>query len=179
MIRQFSQIPEPPAPNFSGPIPSVILGIDPGLNTTGYGVLDVSSREVVLLEAGIVRSKSQTLAMKVREIYEGVRDIIETFHPNVMAIEELYSHYERPMPAILMGHARGAICLAAAQADISVHSYAATKIKKILTGNGRASKDQMQRAIQLELRLKEYPDPPDVADALAVALCHQASRFRG
>ncbi|MGL6195715.1 MAG: crossover junction endodeoxyribonuclease RuvC, partial [Thermoguttaceae bacterium] len=85
---------------------------------------------------------------------------------------ELYSHYDRPTTAILMGHARGAICLAAAQHEISVYPYAATQIKKILTGNGRAKKDQMQRAIQLELSLPTYPEPPDVADALAIALCH-------
>lgn len=150
---------------------SKILGIDPGLNTTGYGVIDVSSGKVRLLEAGIVRSRSKELAPKIREIYDGVRDVIETFTPDVMAMEQLYSHYDRPTTAILMGHARGAICLAAAQSNLEVVSYAATKVKKILTGSGRATKDQMQRAIKLELGLSKYPEPPDVADALAIALC--------
>jgi len=152
---------------------TVILGIDPGLNTTGYGVIETPvGGKVRLLEAGVVRSRSDELADKIREIYDGVREIITSFTPAAVAIEELYSHYDRPRTAILMGHARGAICLAAAQSDIPVFPYAATKIKKLLTGSGHAPKDQMQRAIQLELHLPRIPEPPDVADALAVALCH-------
>jgi len=152
---------------------TVILGIDPGLNTSGYGVIETPvGGKVRLLEAGVVRSRSDELADKIREIYDGVREIITTFSPTAVAIEELYSHYDRPRTAILMGHARGAICLAAAQSDIPVFPYAATKIKKLLTGSGHAPKDQIQRAIQLELQLPRIPEPPDVADALAVALCH-------
>lgn len=154
---------------------SRILGIDPGLNITGYGVLELltpSGRKVKLLEGGVVRSKSKVLAEKVKEIYLGVSDVIRAFEPRELALEELYSHYDRPTTAILMGHARGAICLAAALNGLTVHSYSATRIKKVLTGNGRAAKDQMQRAVQLEFALPQYPDPPDVADALAVALCH-------
>jgi crossover junction endodeoxyribonuclease RuvC len=149
-----------------------ILGVDPGLNTTGYGVIDVSSGAVRLLEAGVVRSKAEALAPKAREIYDGICEVIETFKPDVVAIEQLYTHYDRPTTAILMGHARGCICLAAAQSDIEVVSYGATKVKKILTGSGRATKDQIQRAIKSELHLEQYPEPPDVADALAIALCH-------
>ena len=157
-----------------------ILGIDPGLNITGYGVIDVSTGKVRLLEAGIVRSRRDgELAHKVKEIYEGVREVIEMFSPEVMAMEELYTHYDRPTTAIQMGHARGCICLAAAQSGIKVVSYAATTVKKNLTGSGRATKDQMQRAIQLELGLDQYPDPADVADAIALALCHHYhSRFK-
>ncbi|MDR0870097.1 MAG: crossover junction endodeoxyribonuclease RuvC [Planctomycetaceae bacterium] len=149
-----------------------IIGIDPGLNTTGYGVIDVSGRKVRLTEAGIVRSTSDELPVKIKEIYDGIREVLEAFSPGVMAMEQLYTRYDRPTTAILMGHARGCICLAAAQSGIEVVSYAATKIKKMLTGNGRAAKDQMQRAVQLEFGLTQYPEPPDVADALAAALCH-------
>jgi len=150
-----------------------ILGIDPGLNTTGYGVIDVSTGKVRLLEAGVIRSsREKSDAHRVKEIYDGVREVIEMFAPEVMAMEQLYTHYDRPTTAILMGHARGCICLAAAQSDIEVVSYAATQVKKLLTGSGRATKDQMQRAIKLELGLEQYPDPPDVADALALAICH-------
>src|SRR5690606_8238111 len=92
--------------------------------------------------------------------------------PDAMALEELYSHYERPRTSILMGHARGVICLAAARAEIPVTHYSATQIKKVLTGNGRAPKSQVQLAIQRELQLDAVPEPPDVADALAIALCH-------
>ena len=99
-------------------------------------------------------------------------DVIATLKPDSVAIEELYSHYERPKTAILMGHARGVICLAATAAELPVKHYAATRIKKILTGNGRAPKSQMQQAIQREFDLDELPTPADVADALAIALCH-------
>ena len=150
----------------------IVLGIDPGLNTTGYGVLDFVGRQPRLVEAGIVRGKrSGTLAERVAEIHAGVADIITTFKPEVLAIEELYSHYDRPTTAILMGHARGVIVLAAAQADIPVESYRATQIKKTITGNGHAAKWQMQEAIRRELNLPAIPEPPDVADALAIALC--------
>ena len=150
----------------------VILGIDPGLNITGYGVIDASAGKVRLLEAGIIKSRRGELAHKVKDIYDGVKEVIEMFSPEVMAVEQLYTHYDRPSTAILMGHARGCICLVAAQSNIKVVSYAATKVKKLLTGSGRATKDQMQRAIRLELGLEQYPEPPDVADALALALCH-------
>ncbi len=150
-----------------------ILGIDPGLNTTGYGVLEITQREPQLIEAGVVRSKSKgSLAERVQEIHDGVTDVIAALHPDVMALEKLYSHYDRPTTAILMGHARGVICLAAASAGIKVNDYAATQVKKTLTGNGRAPKTQMQQAIARELGLSNIPEPADVADALAIAFCH-------
>ncbi|HBT77857.1 MAG TPA: crossover junction endodeoxyribonuclease RuvC [Planctomycetaceae bacterium] len=152
---------------------AVILGVDPGLNTTGYGVVEADGSTVRLLEAGVVRSvKGHPLPEKIKAIHDGVREVIEAFRPTALALEQLYSHYDRPTTAILMGHARGAICLAAAQTGVPVHSYAATKVKKMLTGSGHAGKDQMQRAVKLQLSLKTYPEPADVADALAIALCH-------
>jgi crossover junction endodeoxyribonuclease RuvC len=150
-----------------------VLGIDPGLNTTGYGVLDFLGKRPKLVEAGVVRSKARgSLAERVQEIYRGVADVIAGLKPEVLAIEELYSHYDRPTTAILMGHARGAIVLAAAEAGMPVVSYPATQIKKTITGNGHAAKWQMQEAIRNELGLPALPEPPDVADALAIALCH-------
>jgi crossover junction endodeoxyribonuclease RuvC len=150
-----------------------ILGIDPGLNTTGYGVIEIAGRQVRLVEAGVVRGKTKgSLAARLTEIHDGVADVLASLKPEAMALEKLYSHYDRPTTAILMGHARGVIVLAAAQAGIDVHDYAATQVKKTLTGNGRAPKTQMQDAIRRELRLSKTPEPPDVADALAIALCH-------
>lgn len=150
-----------------------VLGVDPGLNVTGYGVLEAGPGGLKICEAGVVRGKTRgSLTARLGEIHEGVADVIETLAPDVMAIEELYSHYGRPRTAILMGHARGVICLAAVQAGIPVVHYSATQIKKILTGSGRASKAQVQRAIQHELSLSQPPEPPDVADALAIAICH-------
>jgi crossover junction endodeoxyribonuclease RuvC len=154
-------------------MPLRILGVDPGLNITGYGVLEADAGRLRLCEAGVVRGKSRgSLSQRLVEIHQGIAEVIASLHPDVMAIEELYSHYERPRTAILMGHARGVICLAGAEAGIPVRNYAATQIKRILTGSGRAPKAQVQRAIQRELALAAAPEPPDVADALAAALCH-------
>jgi len=169
--------PSPPngrhLPTISPGSPLRILGIDPGLGTTGYGVIDATPQGITLVEAGVIRGKSKkTLPARILEIHQGVAEVIAACGPAVVSLEDLYSHYQRPKTAILMGHARGAICLAAAQANIEVTAYAATQIKKILTGNGRAPKPQMQQSIRFELRLKEVPEPADVADALAVALCH-------
>jgi crossover junction endodeoxyribonuclease RuvC len=153
--------------------PLRILGIDPGLNITGYGVLEIGPTGPRICEAGIIRGKTRgSLTARLLEIHQGVADVIAAFAPQVMALEQLYSHYQRPRTAILMGHARGVICLAAAQAGVPVIHYASTQVKRILTGAGRAGKAQVQRAIQRELALPKLPEPPDVADALAIALCH-------
>jgi crossover junction endodeoxyribonuclease RuvC len=155
------------------PAPQRIVGIDPGLNITGYAVVERRQGKLCLVEAGMVRGRSSgDLAARLREIHDGVRDVVASFSPAAVAIEELYSHYDRPRTAILMGHARGVICLAAAQAEIPVMSYAATQIKRILTGNGRAPKLQVQQAICHEFGLPALPEPADVADAIAVAMCH-------
>jgi crossover junction endodeoxyribonuclease RuvC len=150
-----------------------ILGVDPGLNITGYGVLDVTAGRFALHEAGVIRSgRGGSLSKRVQSIHQGVCEILKACQPSVLALEELYSHYERPRTAILMGHARGVICLAAADHSIPVVGYSATQVKRILTGSGRSPKSQIQQAIQRELRLSELPRPPDVADALAIAICH-------
>ena len=151
-----------------------ILGIDPGLYVTGYGVLEVGPARPIVCEAGVIRppSAKADMASRVLAVYEGVVEIIEQFMPAAVAVEQLYAHYKHPRTAILMGHARGVIFLAAAQHAVPVVSYYATRIKKTVTGSGRASKEQMQRTIQRELGLAQAPDPPDVADALAAALCH-------
>lgn len=153
---------------------SRILGIDPGLNVSGYGVVAIERGGPRVIEAGVIRSGSRvsSLGRRLGAIHEAVQDVISSLQPTVVALEELYSHYQRPRTAILMGHARGVICLAAAQAGIPLHHYAATQIKRILTGSGRAPKAQMQQAVQRELHLGHVPEPADVADALAIALCH-------
>ncbi len=150
-----------------------VLGVDPGLGITGYGVLSLEGRSLKLEEAGVVRGGANAaLAVRVRAIHQGISEVIDAYRPSVMALEELYSHYQRPRTAILMGHARGVICLAAAQHGIPVVGYSATQVKKILTGSGRAPKEQVQQAVQRELHLATLPEPPDVADALAIAMCH-------
>jgi len=150
-----------------------VLGIDPGLNITGYAVLEVAAGGPVIREAGVVRGKTRdSLTARLLEIHTGVAEVIAAFKPSVVAIEQLYSHYERPRTAILMGHARGVICLAATMAGLPVTNYSATQVKKLLTGNGHASKSQVQHAVKFELKLAALPEPADVSDALAIALCH-------
>jgi crossover junction endodeoxyribonuclease RuvC len=153
-----------------------ILGIDPGLQVTGYAVIEVGSVRPLVCEAGIIRSTEKRapadMASRLLSLYTGIVEVLEEFHPKVAAVEQLYAHYEHPQTAILMGHARGVIFLAAAQRGIPVISYNATRIKKTITGSGRASKDQVQRTMQRELGLTQLPEPADVADALAAALCH-------
>src|SRR5690349_15403859 len=133
MLKRFELAPEPrDSPNscesgYMDVTPMKILGIDPGLNTTGYGVIEASGQRVRLVEAGVVRggsSANRTLAERVAEVYRGVTEVIESHSPAVMAIEELYSHYERPKTAILMGHARGAIILAGQIGGLQVSHYA-------------------------------------------------------
>jgi crossover junction endodeoxyribonuclease RuvC len=150
-----------------------ILGVDPGLNITGYAIIEPRLGRLTLVEAGMIRGCTRgDLAARLAEIHEGIRDVIASLKPEVLAIEELYSHYERPRTAILMGHARGVICLAATQGGIPLRSYPSTQVKRMLTGNGRAPKSQMQQAICREFALAAPPEPPDVADAMAIALCH-------
>jgi len=150
-----------------------ILGVDPGLNITGYGILENEGDTVAIIEAGVIRAISNaSMAVRLQHIACEAQNIIEQFKPEAVAVEELYSHYGHPKTAIIMGHARGVIFLKAAEAGLRVFPYASTRIKKSLTGNGRASKRQMQMMITSTLGLREIPEPPDVADALAVALCH-------
>ena len=148
----------------------IILGVDPGLQVCGYAI--VESNDQKLIEAGVFRTDgSCDLPRRLSQIADDTNSVLERFSPAVVAVEELYSHYKHPKTAILMGHARGVILEKAAAAGADVRSFAATRIKKSLTGNGRASKEQMQRTIQTVLHLPQLPEPADVADAIAVALC--------
>jgi len=149
-----------------------IIGIDPGLRVSGYGVVEASGRELRVLDAGVVRADSALpMPQRLDQIYQDFDGLLSEHEPETVAIEELYAHFKHPRTAVMMGHARGAILLAAAQHMIPVEEYAATRIKKSLTGYGRASKEQMQRAITTQLQLAQLPEPADVADALAIALC--------
>jgi crossover junction endodeoxyribonuclease RuvC len=150
----------------------IILGIDPGLQVCGYAVVEAKRLDTKLVEAGVFRSDGKApLEMRLNQIAEDIGQILKTHKPVRVAVEQLYAHYKHPRTAILMGHARGVILQKAAESGAEVNSYAATRIKKSLTGNGRAAKTQMQRAIQTILALPELPEPADVADAIAIALC--------
>ena len=150
-----------------------ILGIDPGLNITGYGIIEDNDGVIVVNEAGVVRTDAkEPMEKRLLDIGKDIEAVIGQFEPDAIAIEELYSHYKHPRTAIIMGHARGIVFMEAARAGVKVFPYASTKVKNSLTGNGRASKRQVQQMICSTLSLGRPPEPPDVADALAVALCH-------
>lgn len=150
-----------------------VLGIDPGLRVTGYAVIKLNGDGPEVCEAGVLRThNSDPLEKRLKTIYDGLDAIISEFTPDVVSVEKLYSHYNHPQTAVIMGHARGTIFLCAANHQIPVESYASTRIKKSLTGSGRASKLQMQRSVRSVLHLKAIPEPADVADAIATALCH-------
>ena len=152
-----------------------ILGIDPGLRLTGYGVVDyrvLQPLKPLLIDGGVIRLDIKaSLADRLVELETELDSLLDEHMPQVVAVEQLYSHYSHPRTAILMGHARGVILLTAARRGLRVEQFAANRIKQSLTGHGHSGKLQMQKAIQMLWNLKELPDPPDVADALAVALC--------
>jgi crossover junction endodeoxyribonuclease RuvC len=150
-----------------------ILGIDPGLQVCGYACLEINDGlNPILQEAGILRTTGKSaIESRLNQIAEDIDELLTKFKPEVVAVEQLYSHYAHPRTAILMGHARGVILQRCAAAGIDVKSYGATRIKKCITGSGHATKEQMQKTIQMILKLRELPKPADVADAVAAAMC--------
>jgi crossover junction endodeoxyribonuclease RuvC len=148
-----------------------ILGIDPALRTTGYGVIERRNGRIRLVEAGIVAPRPQgTLEERLRELHTGICDVIAQTQPTLVVIEELYTNYKNPLAALLMGHARGVLCLASAQAGIVVHTLGHAHVKRALVGSGSARKEQVNAMVTRLLGLRRSPKPHDVSDALALAL---------
>jgi crossover junction endodeoxyribonuclease RuvC len=166
----------PSAIRLAGALPQPerrVLGIDPGLRRTGYAVLTLDGGERGgLIEAGLVRlNEKRSLEDRLVELEDGLTQIMDTHRPAVLACEQLYAHYKHPRTAILMGHARGVILALAARRGLAIVPVAATHVKKYLTGRGHAGKSQVQRAVAATLGLLHMPEPHDVADAIAIALC--------
>ena len=139
---------------------------------TGYGCMEFVRGEPRIVEAGTVTTDRRAgIAERIAQIHTDLTELLRALRPDLVAIEKLYAHYKHPRTAILMAHARGIVLLACRQAGVAVRSLAATNVKKNITGNGHASKLQVQRAVQAIFKLRELPQPPDVADALAIALC--------
>jgi len=150
----------------------LICGIDPGLNRTGYGIIEACDGPLRAVDAGLIRTNgSEKLAKRIADVYEGVVNLLREYPVEIVAVEQLYSHYRHPRTAILMGHARGVVLLAALQCSVQVRDFNATQIKKALTGSGRAGKLQIQRSVASRLHLASIEAPHDVSDALAVAIC--------
>ncbi len=149
------------------------MGLDPALRTTGYGAVERSDGRVQLIEAGVVVPRANgTLEERLRELHAGICEVIAATQPQLVVIEELYTSYVNPRTAVLMGHARGVLCLASAQAGISVHSLGHARVKRALVGSGSARKDQVNAMVTRLLGLRQAPKPNDVSDALALALAY-------
>ncbi len=149
-----------------------ILGIDPGLQLTGYGLIETRFARPKLIDAGVIRlNAKKPMPQRLVELEVELQSLVDDLKPARVAVEQLYSHYAHPRTAILMGHARGVILLVAARNSLLLTELPANRVKQSLTGYGHASKPQMQRAVQLQFKLDRPPSPPDVADAIAIALC--------
>lgn len=163
-----------------------MLGIDPGLRLTGYACLEGEPERPSIVEAGVFRLSRQSsepdaggvttksaasVSARLVELDRDFRAALERVGPEVVAVESLFAHYKHPATAIVMGHARGVLLLAIRQAGCRLVELKPNEVKKALTGHGHASKAQMQMAVQGVFDLPEPPEPPDVADAIAIALC--------
>ena len=151
----------------------LVLGVDPGTAITGYGLVSVQDGErPSLVECGVMRTSSgDPLPRRIRDIYLGIQEIIQRFHPSAVAVEEVFQG-KNVKSALTLGHARGAILLAAALQDLPIAEYSPREIKKAVVGTGDATKEQVGFMVQRHLRLKTSPAPADAADGVAVALCH-------
>ncbi|MFM7037256.1 MAG: crossover junction endodeoxyribonuclease RuvC [Planctomycetaceae bacterium] len=155
------------------------LGIDPGLRRTGYAIIERTAKGPVLREGGVIQSSSDwPLHQRLQEISKGLREVIAETQPEAAAVEQVFSHTRNVRSSLLLAHVRGIILLAVAEATIPLLQYSPAQVKKLLTGSGKAPKEQMQHAVKAELKLTALPDPHDVADASAVALClYHSLRF--
>ncbi|PJA29440.1 MAG: crossover junction endodeoxyribonuclease RuvC [candidate division Zixibacteria bacterium CG_4_9_14_3_um_filter_46_8] len=149
---------------------NLVIGIDPGTNITGYALVRTAGDCPILVEAGVIRPGNKPLPERLNLLFEELNSILNDFKPSRMAVEELYSHYKHPQTSIIMGHARGVILMTAARAGMEVFSYPSTEIKKIITGDGRASKEKVRRMIGHILKLELESKYFDVSDALGVAI---------
>lgn len=150
-----------------------VCGIDPGLETSGYAVVrSAAGGGLTIIDAGVCRTVAEAnLADRLAQIEADFAALLEQWPVEVVAVEQLYTHYKHPRTAVLMGHARGVIIVTAARRRLEVRDYAATQVKRYLTGNGHAGKAQVQRAVMAAYGLARVPEPHDVADALAIAFC--------
>ena len=149
-----------------------ILGIDPGLIQTGYGIITIKNNDPQIVDYGVVKpSVNDGLSTRLLTIFEDVSEIINVHKPSIFSIEDVF-YGKNAKSALRLGQARGAAMVAAASAGLSIHEYSARKIKQAATGNGNAHKDQVQFMVKATLKMDKLPEPIDASDALATALCH-------
>jgi crossover junction endodeoxyribonuclease RuvC len=149
------------------------LGVDPGLRITGYGVVEAVGTSFRLIEGGVLRPPT-TLSLEARltQLHDAMLDVVRATAPDCMVVEELWSAPKHPPTAVLMGHARGVIALAAGRCAVTFEELSHVTVKRALTGNGAASKAQVKAMVCTHLGLRVTPEPDDVTDALALALVY-------
>ena len=173
----FGGVADPPGKASEAPrrIPVVhviVLGIDPGVANTGYGVVAHHRGRLVALDGGVIETASgQDAGARLAQIHERVGALMDEYTPDAVAVEDLYFG-ENARSAFAVGQARGVVILAAGQRDVPCSSYTPQQVKSAVCGNGRAAKDQVQRMVQTLLALTDLPRPDHAADALAIAICH-------
>jgi crossover junction endodeoxyribonuclease RuvC len=150
-----------------------ILGIDPGLRTTGFGVISKQGNKLAYVASGTIKTPDADLPQRLKTILSGVSEIIRTYAPDCAAIEKVFVNVN-PQSTLLLGQARGAAICALVSADLAVAEYTALQIKQAVVGHGKAQKQQVQGMVQRLLLLSGMPRP-DAADALGVAICHAHS----
>lgn len=155
-----------------------VLGVDPGSRITGYGLVEEKSREIFLIQAGLIRlPQTMPFHKRIYRIFEAINDILKRYEPLELAIEDLF-FAKNARSSLKLGHARGAAMIAAGQQDIPVFEYTPLEIKKSVVGYGRADKEQVRSMVRMMLKIKK-PLPLDASDALAAAICHiNSSRLR-
>tara|TARA_B110000438_G_C15784758_1_gene637879 strand:- start:1150 stop:1632 length:483 start_codon:yes stop_codon:yes gene_type:complete len=150
----------------------LVLGIDPGLVTTGYGFIQSKNNTNSIIDYGTISpKKTENLSRRLNTIYQDVSYIIDEYQPSIMAIEEVF-YGKNVKSALLLGHARGVAMVSASKNNIPVFEYSARKVKQSVTGNGTAHKSQVQYMIMQSFNLKNFKFSLDASDALAIALCH-------
>jgi crossover junction endodeoxyribonuclease RuvC len=148
-----------------------ILGVDPGLKATGYGLIEANHLKVALIETGTIEPKRQYIFEKrIQVVYDNLQALIQEYHPEVLVLEKIYAHTKHPATASIMGHVRGAICLLCAQNNIDLAEHSAKRIRKAVCGNGNAPKGQIQRVVARALGIPAEQLTLDASDALALAL---------
>ena len=150
----------------------VILGLDPGTATTGYGVIRVLGNRFQMLEYGIISTPAKTpMEKRLEMIYDNLQELLQKWQPNQAAVEELFFN-QNITTAITVGQARGVLLLCCAQNNVPLAEYTPLQVKQALVGYGRADKKQIQQMVKMFLNLADIPKPDDAADALAIAICH-------
>ena len=150
----------------------ILLGIDPGLGTTGFGIISLVDKNIELVDYGIIRTSTKDkLAERLKIIFNKVTDLIKEYEPTIFSIEEVF-YSNNIKSSLLLGHARSAAMVSAAIANIVIYEYSAKKIKQSITGNGNAQKAQVKFMVQSILGIKELIKSDDASDALAIAICH-------